>query len=254
MIRLVLLMIAAAALLGGLPLLQGGQPAASAPVQVGASTSARDERVSVVLAPRRQAVLSAEVAGRVVKVHKEFGQAFAAGEALVELDDLTYRVNRQLAEAELAAAEGTLTEVQRLSAARTRERHAEAVLGAAQANLAATQRLFNDGHASAVDLENARRDALTAQTDLELVQATAARELLVAQREVEQARGRLEIASDQLRACRLTGPYAGRVARVLVAEQEWVERGRPVIEVVDDRVLLAKFLLPSALFLPLIHI
>jgi len=62
------------------------------------------------------------------------------------------------------------------------------------------------------------------------------------------ARARLELARHELAGCTVCAPYDGHIARVLVHEHERVERGAPLIEVVDDRVLLAKFLVPSALF------
>jgi multidrug resistance efflux pump len=127
-------------------------------------------------------------------------------------------------------------------------RHAQAVLKAAQVNLAATRRLHENGHASELELENARRDATTASTDCELVAAVSAKELIDAERGVALARGQRDLAIDEWQACAIRAPYAGRTARVLINEHEFVQRGTPLIEVVDDTVLLARFLLPSALF------
>jgi len=208
----------------------------------------KPDRVAAVLAPRRQAVLAAEVSGRVKAVERELGEAFEAGQVLVRIDERTYQVNLRMAEAEHAAAQRERQELARLAEARTRERQAAAVLAAARANLAATQRLFESGQTSQVELENARRDLATAEADCELVAATVARESNKAEREVELTAGRLELARAELAACTVRAPYAGRVAHVLVNAHERVERGTPLLEIVDDRVLLAKFLLPSALF------
>ncbi len=207
-----------------------------------------DDRVAVILTPRQQAVLSAEVSGRVVAIRKELGQSFGPGEVLVQLDDLTYRINQRLAEARLEAAEKELAHIQKLTADQTRRRHAEAVLEAARMNLEATQRLYKKGHASLVDLENAKRDAKTAQAECELVVVSAAKELIHARREVVVAQGKRDLADKEFDACTIEAPYAGRVARVFINEHELVQHGTPVVEVVNDRVLLAKFLLPSSLF------
>ncbi|MGB2985626.1 MAG: HlyD family efflux transporter periplasmic adaptor subunit [Phycisphaerae bacterium] len=222
-----------------------GQPPASgyAGVEPGVG-----DRIAAILVPRRQAVLSAEVPGRVVTINKELGQWFDAGEALVQLDDSTYRANKRIGEARLESARSDLARVQKLTDKKTRQRHAEAVLAAAEANLAATRRLYNDNHASHIDLENAKRDLTVAQTNRELVDSTSAKEVANARRELAVATGKLEITAEQLKACTLVGPWAGRVARVLVNEHELVERGTPVIEVIDDRILLVKFLLPSSVF------
>ncbi len=204
--------------------------------------------VTAILTPRHQAILSAEVSARVAAVKKELGERFEADEVLVQLEDLTYRVNLQIAQAELAGAQQDLVQARKLTEANTRQRHADAVLAAAKANLNATQRLHDDGHASLVDLENARRDVQTAQAECELVSASAAKELSKAERDVAVAQARCDLAQGELRGCTLKAPYAGRVARVLINENELVERGTPAIEIVDDRVLRAKFLLPSTLF------
>lgn len=242
--RWTLLVLAAATLVAG-----GAQAVPGDPNTASAAPHGFDpELATAILAPRQQAVLSAGVASRVVAIHKELGQRIMKADPLVQFDDVAYRVGRQLAEAELEAAESELAGVQKLTAAKTRQRHAEAVLAAAQANLSAVQRLYDDGHASQVDLETARRDVATAQSECELVDAGAAKELSKARRDAAVARGKLDLAVDELAACTLKAPFDGRVARVLANAHEQVERGKPVIEVVDDGVLTARFLLPSALF------
>ncbi len=209
---------------------------------------AMDDRIAAILAPRHEAVLSAEVSGRVIAVNRELGEPFDIGDVLVQLDNAPYQVNERIAEATLESAKGNLARVQKLADDRTRQRHAEAVLAAAEANLTATQRLYDDDQASQVDLENAKRDVIVAKTNRELVDSTSTEELIGAERELVVAIGKLDIAREQLEACTMAGPWAGRVKRVLVNEHELVERGTPVIEVIDDRVLLAKLLLPSSVF------
>ncbi|MCH7527306.1 MAG: HlyD family efflux transporter periplasmic adaptor subunit [Planctomycetes bacterium] len=207
-----------------------------------------DDHITAILTPRWQAVLSAEVSGQIVAINKELGERFEPGDVLMKLDDLTYRVNKETAEAKAQAAESNLAQVQKLAADRTRQRHTRATLEAAEANLLATQNLYNDGHSSQVDLENAKRDATVAKTECELADSVSAKELTNAKRELVITRGQRDIAGDELDACTIRAPFGGRVARLLVHEHEFVERGTPLMETVDDHVLLAKFLLPSALF------
>jgi len=209
---------------------------------------ATDDYITAILTPRRQAVLSAEVSGQIVAINKELGERFEPGDVLLKLDDLTYRVNKETAEAKAQAAESDLAQVQKLATNQTRQRHTSAVLKAAEANLLATQNLYNDGHASQMDLENAKRDATIAKTECELADSVSAKELTKAKRELVITRGQRDIAGDELDACTIRAPFGGRVARLLVHEHEFVERGTALMETVDDRVLLAKFLLPSALF------
>lgn len=205
-------------------------------------------RVTVILAPRRQAMLSAEVSERVSAIHKRLGEQFAVGQPLLQIDDTIFQINKRIAAANLAAAKSAFDRVKKLAADGTRRRHAEAVLAAAQANLVATQHLYDDKHASRLDLENAKRDATIAETKRELVAAAEAKELTKATRELAIAVAESDIAEQQLEACTIAAPWSGRVARLLIHEHELVDRGTQVIEVIDDRMLVAKFLLPSAVF------
>ncbi len=211
------------------------------------------DRVAAILAPRQKAVLSAEVSRRVIAINKELGERFDEGEVLIQLEDSIYQVNVRTSEAALESAKSELANIQRLMDQKTRLRHADAILAAAEANLTATQRLHSDNHASNIDLENAKRDMTVARTNRELVTSTSTKELTDAKYELTVASGKLNIATERLRACTIVGPWNGRVTRAFVSEHELVDRGAPVIEVIDDRILLAKFLLPSSVF-GLLHV
>ncbi len=205
-------------------------------------------RVLVVLTPHREAVLAAEVPGKVAHVDRELGEPFAADDVLVRLVDETYAATEAIAAARLRCATAELEAAQRNTARESRQRHAAAVLKAAEVKLEATQRLHDRGQASQVELESARRDVETARAECELVATAVERELAQAQRELAIAENQLRLATHELAACELTAPYAGRVAEVLVQAYEWVERGAPLLKIVDDRVLRAKFLMPARLF------
>ena len=56
----------------------------------------------------------------------------------------------------------------------------------------------------------------------------------------------LDIALRDLRACTVSAPYGGMIARVLVHENEWVRAGTPLLKMVDDRRLMGKALVPVA--------
>lgn len=204
--------------------------------------------VSTVLSPLRQAVLSAEVAGSVERLNVELGSGFAAGEVLVALDPAAHAARREAAAAKLAAAEEQLEQTRQLHASGLREQRATAVLEAARENLAALEEMYAANNASRIDLANARRDVATAYADLALLGVTAAQERIQAERDVAIAREELRLAEAALADCRFAAPFAGRVARVFVAEHETVQRHQPVVEVIDDRVLLAKFLAPTSAF------
>jgi membrane fusion protein, multidrug efflux system len=99
----------------------------------------------------------------------------------------------------------------------------QANTSAAAKNLEVTQKLFADKSASPLDLENARKDVGVASANLQLAQK-------------------------ELAGCRIHAPFSGRVKKVYAREHELVDKGRPLIELVDDHVLQARILLPSTLF------
>ncbi len=154
------------------------------------------EPLSVVFTPFREAVLSARVFSRVDRVVKEMGQSFAQNDPLILLDESEYAINAEKSRAKAAAA---------------------------GKNLEVARRLRADKSVSALDLENAVRDARAAGADL-------------AQDERE------------LEACKILAPFAGRVKKLFIHAHETVDKGDPLVEIVDDASLTAKILVPSDLF------
>lgn len=59
---------------------------------------------SVVFTPRREAILASEVGTTVLEISREFGQAFHEGDVLITLDDERFKLSRDRAEAQMAAA------------------------------------------------------------------------------------------------------------------------------------------------------
>ena len=62
------------------------------------------------------------------------------------------------------------------------------------------------------------------------------------------AKANLVIADKRLVACTIRAPYRGRVVKLLVKEKELVAEGQPLIEVIDDWTIRAKFLAPSVFY------
>ncbi|WP_084268117.1 efflux RND transporter periplasmic adaptor subunit, partial [Azohydromonas lata] len=65
--------------------------------------------------------------------------------------------------------------------------------------------------------------------------------------EAEVAKNRAEVASNQavLGKCAATAPFAGRVAEQKVREQQYVQAGQALLEILDDSVLELEFIVPS---------
>lgn len=99
-------------------------------------------------------------------------------------------------------------------------RKAVALHERAKAELRIREELFVDEVASELEVAEARASKVSAEADMIL-------------------------AREQLNDCTLTAPYQGKVVDVFVEEHEMVRPGQPLIEIVDDTVLLAKMLIPA---------
>jgi RND family efflux transporter MFP subunit len=100
---------------------------------------------------------------------------------------------------------------------------AEAALKAAQVEYQALQSLHQDGNATLMQREQAAS-------------------------EVKQAEKNVVDAREKLEGCVVLAPFNGRVIEVLAQEHELVKIGHPLIKIVNDKTLLAQFLLPEELF------
>jgi len=100
-------------------------------------------------------------------------------------------------------------------------RKARAAQSAADATLKATTRLAELNSAGAVELEVARNEAAKAQADVSL--------------------GTLLVDK-----CQIVAPFAGRVAEQKVREQQYVQPGQPLLDILDDSTLELEFIAPSS--------
>lgn len=204
--------------------------------------------IPVVLTPRDQATLSAEVDGRITQIHCEFGGQFDIDQPLLTLDRTLYEAALARSEGQVRAAEAELTRCQLLHETRAALRKAEAIVDAARAQLSATTELHRDGHTSHQQLAEAQRDLIISEADRTMTEAAMQPQLVTAQQALAIAQSDERIARHQLEACRVTAPFAGRVVRLLAQEHEWVRRGQPLIEIVSLDPLVGRFLLPSDWF------
>ena len=65
--------------------------------------------------------------------------------------------------------------------------------------------------------------------------------------EAEAAKARAEVASNntQLSKCVIAAPFAGRVAEQKAREQQFVQAGQPLLDILDDSALELEFIVPS---------
>lgn len=70
-------------------------------------------------------------------------------------------------------------------------------------------------------------------------------ELDVSEAEVMKNRAEVAATSTMLGKCSIAAPFAGRVAEQKVREQQYVQPGQTIMEIIDDSVLEIEFLVPS---------
>lgn len=91
--------------------------------------------------------------------------------------------------------------------------------------------------AEATDKANQRLAELNSVGKLEVDLGRAGRQKAVAEVGAQQA---------VLGKCSIAAPFAGRVAEQKVREQQFVQPGQPLLDILDDSVLELEFLVPSA--------
>jgi len=70
-------------------------------------------------------------------------------------------------------------------------------------------------------------------------------ELDVSESEVAKARAEVALMTVSLDKCQITAPFSGRVAEQRVREQQYVQPGQPMLDIIDDSVLELEFIVPS---------
>jgi RND family efflux transporter MFP subunit len=105
---------------------------------------------------------------------------------------------------------------------------AQAALIKAKTELDAKNHLFHDNQGSLFELKEAEANFATAKADLALAQRNFS-------------------------ATKILAPYDGKIISVEIEEFETPQLGKTLIDVVDDKVLVAKFLIPSS-YLPKIKV
>lgn len=98
---------------------------------------------------------------------------------------------------------------------------AKAQVFAAQGTFEGNQRLVKFNAIGDVELRNAEAELLKAKAEQSYLQATVSK-------------------------CQINAPYAGRAGEWKAREQQFVQPGQPVLEIVDDGSLELEFILPTS--------
>ncbi len=94
------------------------------------------------------------------------------------------------------------------------------------------------------ELEGAEQ-TLQANLRLEQLNSVGQLELDLSKSGVNKAKAELGANRAVLAKCQVTAPFAGRVAEQKVREQQYVQPGQPLLDILDDSVLELEFLVPS---------
>lgn len=194
---------------------------------------------------REAFVVSAPLAGRLLRVGNRAGETVTAGQvvATIEPSDPTLLDERTRREMQAAARSAEAA----LALAREEQKRLDAQLAHARRESDRIEQLAATGFASRSALDRARLDLASAVADSNAARASVG----VRTAELEVARTRL-ITPDQIgsggRSVEIRAPASGRVLRVMQESESVVNGGAPILEIGDPGGLevVAEFLSSDA--------
>lgn len=84
-----------------------------------------------------------------------------------------------------------------------------------------------------------------ANTRLAELNAVGKLELDVSKAEMEKSQAELDSSTAYVSKCNIPAPFSGRVAEQKAREQQFVQPGQPLLEIIDDSALELEFIVPS---------
>ena len=221
---------------------QAGEPPTGAVTQ---------DQTHVVFKPRHRSLLSVEVPGTITDVHYETGESFKKGDVLISLDDTIYAANLLKTKARLKSIRTDLLLLDK-AIPEANLTKAEAKLESLRTTMEAKESLFKDDAISKSELGSARAAVKMAEADVAIAKIhIGARDMEVAkvQAQIEAAEADILISERQVKACSIIAPHTGKVVKLHgIHEYATVQAGQPVIEILDDRIVLAQFFVPTSRF------
>jgi HlyD family secretion protein len=210
-----------------------------APVRVESGGGSGNESVlsaSGYVVAHHKIAVGAKVMGRVAWIGVEKGDTVQAGQVLVRLEDAEFRAQVNQANANLAAAQARLDQLQ--SGSRPQEKlkdkaavlQAEANLKTAEADYQRAETLYRSGVASKAELDHALAQRDTSAALVEAARQASAmtdigprkEEIRAAVAQVQQMKAALDYSQTQLAATEIKAPVAGTVLERIVERGEMV--------------------------------
>ena len=208
---------------------------------------------SATIEPQQESQVSAGTTGQVERILARSGAKVKAGEVVIQLDDDALQLQLDNAQLSLQTAQVNLQSAERSSGLNTAQ--SDAALQAAQTGLRIAKQRFTEGRSLLaaggisqndfdqlkVGLEQAQTTLLQAQAAADQSQRAPEEDLELLRLQVQQAQTQVEQAQQGLADAKLTAPYAGEVADVLVEEGEFIGAGSPAFRLVSTDRQLARF-------------
>jgi len=163
--------------------------------------------VKIVLFPLKRAVISSNIDSTLKKYKFKEGECFAENALLITLDNNYYD--------------------QTFLKAKAAEIEAKAAAEFADKNFNSTSDIFKKGAIGHLELEKSRLEKEIAKSRLDFAEAN------------------LKLSESDLESCSIKAPFSGRLTKKLLNEHEFVKKGQPVLEIIDDNHLLAVMHIPS---------
>lgn len=204
---------------------------------------------ALVRSARRATRLALLVAGMLASliatdVHAQAGRPALPSSVVPELP-LAARAERQEIRAQLVPVRYT-TLASEIGARIRRLPFAEAQAFRVGDVLAVLDCSVNRAHREKARAELAAAEAtLKANEKLAALNSIGELELILAETAVRRARAEIGAQDAVLEKCTLVAPFSGRVAEYKVREQQFVQPGQSLMDVLDDSALEVEFLAPS---------
>ncbi|MGZ3184523.1 MAG: efflux RND transporter periplasmic adaptor subunit [Telluria sp.] len=93
--------------------------------------------------------------------------------------------------------------------------------------------------------QSAAEQTYAANQRLEQLHSVGKLELNISEAEVAKAKAETTLMAVALSKCQVAAPFSGRVAEQKVREQQYVQPGQPLLDIIDDSDLELEFIIPS---------
>jgi RND family efflux transporter MFP subunit len=209
--------------------------------------------------PLQQAGIAARITAPIRSIGVRKGENAAAGQMLVELDNLDLAAQRREAEAAVTEARASLEKTAAgtlpadIERARGQLASAEAALNQAQKIYDRRQDLFKQGAIPGRDLLTAETDLAKARADRDVaakaldVQQHQSREgdIRMAESKLKQAQAHLETAAAELQFAEIRSPFAGTVTDQLMYPGDLAQPSAPILTLMDLSTAVARAQVPE---------